>query len=699
MPVKKRKVKPTKQASLSSEFYSDMEAPDMLFSAIVRSNNQIGKFSALNYENLPEAYTLFTFDDIPGEKEIKTLGMSFPIFANKEITYLGEAVALLVGPEENKVLKLASEVEIVFDTDKKNSDEKIETKKLIYERTIKTGLAKSKSAEFDSLFSKTDFDIQETWSSMLSSPFSSEPNGVFCIPSKQGVKIFTPTQWPSHLQKNLSSVLNISEENIFIDKTVSSSPHTNSLWMNTVLAAQASLAVLKTGKPVKLILSRQEHIDFLDSKGNVSITHRTAVSKDGRIRAMKINILFEAGYKNPFAKEILDRLVIASSGIYNPQSICVTASAYETVKPASSINLESIDSQAFFAIENQIQKICDLTGFSPIEFRLKNIRLSTTKKNYMPFNFNLKKIEDALKAISSFSDFERRFVSYRQESHYYKTLPHSYEPYNMPLRGIGISCAMDGSGYFGTSIIGCEQKMEATFNKDGTLSLHALPPSDSIFEIWKNTAAEILEIEPKMVKLNSEFDLKDESLIPENMYSNLSIMTQLLKKCCTAIQNKRFRNPLPISVSKKITPLQLKQWNKENFSGVPFHSTSFASAVIDLEVDACTFKIDIRSIWIIINAGKIVISKAAEQTVRLAVNHILTELITDEYIDSKKVKISFIQSEAEPCQLGGLITKVIPAAFSSAISQATARMVTHLPIKSNSLYVKEILDENIINPE
>ena len=43
------------------------------------------------------------------------------------------------------------------------------------------------------------------------------------------------------------------------------------------------------------------------------ITYRTALNKDGRLKALKILIDIDIGYSNPFAQEITDRMAIAAA--------------------------------------------------------------------------------------------------------------------------------------------------------------------------------------------------------------------------------------------------------------------------------------------------------------------------------------------------------------------------------------------------
>ena len=59
--------------------------------------------------------TIFTQRDIPGENVIHTLDTDTQIFCTEEVHYAGEPVGILVGPDIQKVRKLASEIQLTFD--------------------------------------------------------------------------------------------------------------------------------------------------------------------------------------------------------------------------------------------------------------------------------------------------------------------------------------------------------------------------------------------------------------------------------------------------------------------------------------------------------------------------------------------------------------------------------------------------------
>lgn len=686
MPVKKKSEKEeNKQTNyqILKSYCSDLTFNNMIYVKIIRSPVSKGTIKEISFEKIPDNYFLFTAKDFGEQNYVETLDIQNEILAGEKVFYKGQPIALLAGPDISELESLSKEIKIVIAKETAQKDKDIP----YAQRFVKTGKAQ-RPEEFAKLFSKKNFDVKGTWTSVLNAPSCNEPNGALCTFEKNTLTICTPTQWPKHLLENVRRVFNLKPEEISIKKTVSSSPHTNTIWINTVLAIQASLVAIKTGKPVQLILSRYEHIEFMTKKSPITIKIRTSVKKDGLIEANQIFIDLDSGYHNPFAAEILDRLVIAANNIYAIRNLEIIAKAYESNNPPVSYNVECIDSQVFFAIENQIQKICQITGFLPAEFRLKNFE----RKISMPFSFTLERVRESFESIVKQSDLNRKFVSFSLESKN-RNLANS-KISNIPLRGIGIACGFNGIGYYGTNIFACNQKMEATLESDGSCIIHAMPPSNSTLDIWKNTVAQILELETKQIKLNSNFNLNEDLAVPESIYSNLSIMNYLLKKCCLDIQSKRYRKPLPISSSKGITASQKKTWNKEKFLGVPFFTASFGIILVEVEVDPYTYKISIKKINAIINVGKIAIPKIAETAVKLSIQHTLSELVQDEILECSKISISFVNSENDPTQIDGLISRILPAAFTSALSQAISCEINSIPIKTDQIFKETTASEN-----
>ena len=315
-PVKKDI--PQLYSPLLKTYFSDLTSANMIYTKIVRSPITKGRIKSLTLEDIPEGYFLFTAADFGEENYVETLDIQTEILASSEIYYKGQPIALLAGPVFTDLLDLEKNIKMEFEKDPAS---KIKEKEYPYaQRFIRNGKAQ-KPEEFTKLFSKKNYDIKGTWTSVLNAPSCNEANGAFCTFDKNILTISTPTQWPKHLQENIKRIFNLKTEEVFIRKTISSGPHTNTIWQNTVIAVMASLVAIKTGKTAQLVLSREEHFEYLIKKSPISIKIRSAVKKDGIIEAVQVLIELDSGYHNPFAAEILDRLVIAANNIYSVRNI------------------------------------------------------------------------------------------------------------------------------------------------------------------------------------------------------------------------------------------------------------------------------------------------------------------------------------------------------------------------------------------
>ncbi|MGN0729172.1 molybdopterin cofactor-binding domain-containing protein [Treponema sp.] len=722
------------QISFQKEFYSDLTMDNMYFAVVVRSPVREGIIKSISHPDLPDGYSLITARDVPGSNLVNTIQGKLPVFCEGNISYEGEPLALLAGPSESVLKSLLDELVLTIDTNtiedylpdefdinsqnienpekKKTKKEiKIQNEELQNLKEIKEKFFSDKLAQriikfgpcfekgdgeknMEKLFAESKYVIENEWSYALKLHDYGEPNGAMCSWKDNSVTISTPTQWLNNLRHIASEALAIPMESITIRKTTSTNRGTNSIWYNSIIACQTAVASKKTGHPVKLVYTREEQEKFLNKMQPISIRHKTAVNEKGIIEAMQIQIEMDAGFNNPFAQEIIDRLSIASCGCYNPKNIFITATAHSSLNSASSVDIQLIDSAAFFAVENQMNEVCSKCNLTPLEFRLKNhINIDFTKRKIpnVQFLFEIEKFSETIEALSKASDFNRKYASYRLDAMNWKlgSGPKEYvSVFSSPMRGIGFSCAFEGAGYYGDEIYNGTHSLEVTLETESVLTIHCPPVSDSVQEIWKEIASEILGSSVLSVRINSVFSSGEEPLLPENVYSNISIMTSLLKKCCLAIKRRKPGSPLPFKVKRKTAAVKKTEWCNDTLSGRPFHSTSFAAAAIELEINPCTYREKIRSIALVLNGGKILNIQAATSTVKLGIQKVLSSLLEDDKVECKNIRISFMQSEKDPSQIGELVHQVIPAAYTQALTQALNCTINSLPLKTDSLFIK-----------
>ena len=723
-------------------FYTDMEKPNMLYAALVRSPTSSGKIKSITIPELPKGYFFYTSHNIPNKKVIEHNKVQTKIFGYDNIGYSGEPLGIIAGPDEQMVYKLLDEVSINLDVEsletalknviqkqhqtiidlRKTSDvanfveaindlpsldtvldkslREEDPNKIVATREIKTGLYKEVSEEEadKTLFEKAFHISEGSWNQKLVNPSWQETSGAFCYTESDKLHIYSPTKWTYGLQKAISDMLNIDKNLVIIHKTKASVFYPNGIWRNTQLACQAAVTSYLSRKPVKLTLSSSEQNKFMAPGVDANFSYKASVEENGKITSLKINIDLDIGAENPFAQEITDRICIASINYYKIQNLCIHVKTHKSKNPPTSISLKNVDSQAFFAIENQIQKICTETKQFPDEIRILNS--SAPKNSSFPFDIPGQEIEETLTGTIAISDFKRKYASFHMEV--IDRVQKSSKPFfALPLRGIGISSAYCGAGYLGSTSFNYDSKVEVTLTKDEKLIIHTIKPSEVIQDIWKSSASEIIQIPKQNVIIDSNFPYDEIPEGPEDSFITIAIINELIKKCCTDIQKKRFHQALPISCKKSISPSIKKAWNKEDFCGNPFSSTSFASMAIEVELDPYTYNEKIKGIWMTVNCGELFDEAAAIKTIKLEIQQELTMLVYGKNIECDNVCIKFVKSENKGSQVGGLVHNTLPAAFSSALSVALATHLNQLPCTEHQLFqlIKDRRAQNEENQE
>ena len=707
-------------------FYTDYDRAGSLFAALIRSPAPAGKVLNISIPDLPADYVLYTAKDIPGDKILKIGDFESKIFGFDDISYAGEPLGILIGPDESVITELLEKVSIDLDVKNlesalhnvitnQNKQEEAENFTEVLEqindmpsldtvisesgieenpnitlasREVKYGLYQNKSvAEADKeLFNDKSLITSNTWKQSLESPKWKETEGAFAYMEGSNLHIYVPTKWTSLTQKLLSQVLSIKIENIYIHKTKVSGTYPTGLWRTSIIAAQTALAAYLSKKPIKLVLTQKEQDYYLKPGVQTQIKYQSALDDQGHLSALKVLIDIDVGCGNPFVQEITDRITIAACNFYKPKNLYIHTNTHTSKNPPTTISLKVVDSQSFFAIENEIQKICNITQQLPDEVRLLNCQQDKKNKaQEFPFEIEAENFDKLLESVIKNADFNRKYASFHMEA-IDRTEKDSKPFFALPLRGIGLASGYVVSGYKGSTAFPYDQKIEVTLNTDDKLVIHSPKPSDVIQEIWKKTATEILQIQKQNVIINSDFNIDELPENPEELNSSIGVMNELIKKCCQEIQKKRFHQALPIT-SKKSLPRSTKaKWDKENFTGDPFITKSTAATIVEVQLDTYTYSEKINGIWMAVDCGEIFDEAAAIRTIKLEIQQELGMLVKGKTVSCDSIKINFINSNNKSGQIGGLVHNTLPAAFASALSLALTKQVTELPCTESQLF-------------
>ncbi|MCZ7562740.1 MAG: molybdopterin-dependent oxidoreductase [Burkholderiales bacterium] len=129
---------------------------------------------------------------------------------------------------------------------------------------------------------------------------------------------------------------------------------------------------LATGRPVKLVLSREEDFEIVRARHPFDLRVRTGVKRDGTFVAREVEVLLDGGAYADDSPGVLGYSLLMARGPYRiPHARCRGTLVY-TNKLRFGAFRGFGNPQVSFATETQIDEIAAQLGIDPVEIRRKN---------------------------------------------------------------------------------------------------------------------------------------------------------------------------------------------------------------------------------------------------------------------------------------------------------------------------------------
>jgi hypothetical protein len=222
-------------------------------------------------------------------------------------------------------------------------------------------------------------------------------------------------------------------------------------------------------------------------------------------------------------------------------------------------------------------------------------------------------------------------------------------------------------------------------------------------DIWKKTAGSILGITASSIEIISEGE-DVPGVGPLVCGQRLSVTSSLIENCCSTIKRQRFKNPLPISVKRSFRSPPAEVWDRERLKGIPFNRLSWGACAVEVEIDPLSLQPVIRGIWCAVDCGELHHPGIAESELRSSLMKTIRRCNNDDVLLGRRMRESGIYEEHEllmlppvsiaflpnpsapPSGISQLPGALFPAAFVSALSQATGLYLDTLPVTPELIY-------------
>ena len=362
-------------------FTGDIEIPGMLHAKILRSPHahaRILRVDTSQAERFPGVKAVLSKNNTPTVKVPATLGGPRErIVFGEKVRYVGDEVAAVaaiskaVAEEALRLIKVEyEELPAIFDPEEaiKPGAPIINPEK---ERNIAAAV-KLGNGDVETGFQEADYVFEETFKTSSQRHATMETHAAIASFDRAGqLTVWASTQLPFHIHRILAEYLGIPMSQIRVVTPYLGGGFGSKLHM--IIEHICTLLAKIAGKPVKLVLNREEEFSATVTRHAFSIGLKIGVKRDGILTAIKANAIANVGaYLYVFGP-----LWAAGDGLITtyrcPNVEFQGYSVYTNLTPAGGFRGYG-NTQAHFAIESMMDIMADKLRIDPIEFRLKNYK-------------------------------------------------------------------------------------------------------------------------------------------------------------------------------------------------------------------------------------------------------------------------------------------------------------------------------------
>lgn len=359
------------------EYPDDVEMEGMVYASAVRSKYPRARVLDINYEKaaaLPGVLAVLTAQDVPNNK-VGHLQQDWDVMIAKgEITRcVGDAVCLVVAESRDILEKAKRMVKIDYEeltpvcsireAMAEDAPKVHEKGNLCQSRHVTRGDAK-KALE------NSKYVVTQSYRTPFTEHAFLEPECAVAFPYKDGVKIYSTDQGVYDTRKEISIMLGWDPDRVVVENKLVGGGFGGKEDVSTQHIA--ALAALKVGRPVKVVFSREESLNFHPKRHAMEGTFTLGCDENGIFTGLDCEIYFDTGAYASLCGPVLERACTHSVGPYCYQNTDIRGFGYYTNNPPAGAFRGFGVCQSEFALESNINLLAEKVGISPWEIRYRN---------------------------------------------------------------------------------------------------------------------------------------------------------------------------------------------------------------------------------------------------------------------------------------------------------------------------------------
>ncbi|KAM7316176.1 hypothetical protein ACRRTK_024856 [Alexandromys fortis] len=370
-----------KHATGEATFCDDIPRVDEeLFMALVTSTRAHARIISIDSSEafaLPGVVDVITAEDIPGANGAD----DDKLLAVEEVLCVGQIICAVVAETDVQAKRATEKIKITY--------EDLEPMIFTIEDAIKHNsfLCPEKKLEqgnIEEAFENVDQIVEGEVHVGGQEHFYMETQRVLVIPKTedQELDVYVSTQDPAHVQKTVSSTLNIPSNKITCHVKRVGGGFGGKVGRPAVFGAIAAVGAVKTGRPTRLVLDREDDMLITGGRHPLFGKYKVGFMNSGRIKALDIECYINGGCTLDDSELVTEFLVLKLENAYKIRNLRLRGRACMTNLPSNTAFRGFGFPQGTLVTESCITAVAAKCGLPPEKIREKNMYKTIDKTIY-----------------------------------------------------------------------------------------------------------------------------------------------------------------------------------------------------------------------------------------------------------------------------------------------------------------------------
>ncbi|MBJ01683.1 MAG: aldehyde oxidase [Planctomycetes bacterium] len=391
---------------------------------------------------------VLTAADLPGPNVLAMIEEDWPVLAAEYVEHATEPVALVAAPTAERARLALEAVRVEYEELPAITDLAGALAAEAAGKTVRTlASCAVDHGDVDGTFATAQTVVEGVYWTGHQEHLYIEPQGVVALPpncSQDGsVEVVGSLQCPFYVHKALAHLLGVEGDQVRVRQAPTGGGFGGKEDYPDMVAAHATLLAMAVKRPVRVLYDRTEDIEATTRRHPARITHRTAVSTDGRLLAQDIEVVFDGGAYTTLSPVVLSRAVLHAGGPYVCPAVRIRGRALATATPPNGAFRGFGAPQVQFAGERQMDRIARCVGLDPLTMRERNAYAVGDQTPTGQVLTSSVAARECLSEAERRTDFRRRWRE--AEEARVAGPPDDGEP----LMGLGLALGWHGSGFTG----------------------------------------------------------------------------------------------------------------------------------------------------------------------------------------------------------------------------------------------------------